>query len=75
MQVTITLGSIQENPDYEGGYIAIYMIETPDEARALASRIGLPMLIELPDAKPPDIYEVRIPMEEARTNESKGRRK
>lgn len=75
MQVSMTLTSIAEDEEYEGVYHAIYKIESPAEARSLSCRLGTALVIELPDAQPPDVYTVTIPEEEARVNEPKGKRK
>jgi hypothetical protein len=75
MQVSLLLLSISEDLDNPGTYHSVYLIETPDEARALATRIGRSLILELPDAQPPDIYSVSIPEEEAQVNEPKGKRR
>ncbi len=45
-----------------------------DEARAFGARVGREIIIEMPDAQPPDVYEARIPEEEAKVNAPKGKR-
>lgn len=71
----MTLTSIVEDDEYEGVYHATYKIDSAAEARSLSCRLGTALVIDLPDAQPPDVYSVTIPEEEARVNEPKGRRK
>lgn len=74
MQVSLILLSLAEDIENGGTYHATYLVESPEEARALATRIGRALVLELPDAQPPDIYSVSVPEEEAEVNGPKGKR-
>lgn len=75
MQVSMVLTAIHEDEEYEGVYHASYRVEGISEARSLSSRLGLAMVIDLPDAQPPDVYSVSVPEEEAQVNEPKGKKR
>lgn len=73
MQVSLTPISIELDEE-SGGYIARFYVERDDEARAIGARISRELIVNMPDAQPPDVYQVVIPEEEGETNSPKGKR-
>lgn len=75
MQVSMILTAIHEDEEYEGVYHATYKIEGISEARSLSSRLGISIVVDMPDPQPPDVYAVSVPEEEAQVNEPKGKKR
>lgn len=77
MQVSMTPIAVTTEEDAEGnilGYRVIMHIDDDAAARAIGCRIQRELLFDIPDAQPPDVYEISVPEEEAEVNQPKGRR-
>lgn len=72
MQVSLYVAAVVDETDQDPPrYAVTCYVATPDEARAMGARVAREILVEMPDAQPPDVYPVSVPEEEATVNAPK----